>query len=482
MTSGQSLLLDLTALAVATLITKRLATSVLHPAWAMIGIHCYIVTFRLVILELGGSPMQQPFTWSVAESEIVRASLASDLGLLSMIFGCFLVRNQTRKHCLPSITAIPNRMLRYVALVSIPLGVLGLVLAGRIDQNERNISFATSGYLASTVAWAPWACCLLHYYKGFSPKLLVLTATALAGAAVFTPTRCAAVLPATFLLYLWITRRPSRSIPIAFYLGVIATILVWLPLKPITGNIYKGEPIANAITNGIRQTVDEATSSKGHIDTEFLDMIAATMSLEDLRGRWFLGGTIVPVLVGPIPRLLWPEKPRATEYLLELQTESRQLTKNGFTAGLVGEAYANAGYIGIVLTAVMLGALYGLLFRQALPTKKRSADQARSAQSLIYLVFLVSLPQVYRDGLASLVWFPFVYAAPPTLLAASLLLFRRKLRRIGAPLHSPRGKQSSFSSERERSADPGRRIALSARQGTTEATLRPSWLDVRARS
>lgn len=83
------------------------------------------------------------------------------------------------------------------------------------------------------------------------------------------------------------------------------------------------------------------------------------------REDFLLGHTFYTILVNPVPRELWPNKPMGFGRLLVLirqgKYKSHGATSEGisFAAGLAGEGYANGGYLGIVLLSVIVGCLCG---------------------------------------------------------------------------------------------------------------------------
>jgi hypothetical protein len=94
---------------------------------------------------------------------------------------------------------------------------------------------------------------------------------------------------------------------------------------------------------------------------------------------------VIPYLL--VPRILDPDKPRALEgqYILciyyGLQTRAQAL-KTGIAFGLPAEAYANFGYTGVTILALILGCAHGLVTRYcfALPVL--------SLRSLFALIFI----------------------------------------------------------------------------------------------
>src|SRR5271163_4028279 len=92
-----ALVVDIATLLLCSFLATLVTKSLLHPAPMALASHFYIVTIRLFQLLIGFRPMAYRFTWPVATSEVVRAGLASDLALLGIALGWFIIRNCDRK-------------------------------------------------------------------------------------------------------------------------------------------------------------------------------------------------------------------------------------------------------------------------------------------------------------------------------------------------------------------------------------------------
>jgi hypothetical protein len=82
------------------------------------------------------------------------------------------------------------------------------------------------------------------------------------------------------------------------------------------------------------------------------------------------------------------------------------MAQMNMTAGLVGESYANFGYFGVILIPFLISLGFSSAYTRLAGTSMLSPG------GLLYLVYLSTFMQLYRDGLISAVWFPFVHCAP----------------------------------------------------------------------
>src|SRR5437667_1889009 len=109
------------------------------------------------------------------------------------------------------------------------------------------------------------------------------------------------------------------------------------------------------------------------------------MTLVDEHGRYFYGTTLLPLLVSPVPRVWWPDKPALNQYMHEIQSHDKPIAKLGMVSMLIGEGYANGGYFGAVLFPVLAAWCYGRAYFAAI--RKPHGSLGRFA----YLVFLPTL-------------------------------------------------------------------------------------------
>jgi hypothetical protein len=408
LTLFSALAIDAFTVAICFAIALREARSTLHPAWMFLGLHGYIVTFRLLQLYTGSSPMKATFAWPVALHEVIRAGVASDLGLLAMAVGWIVARVVLRRsrQAKPAPLEVARSRIYFAACLAMGIGVFGALTVGRLEHALKNTSWGTSGYLAATESWPAWSVCLLHFLYGFPALLLVVTATVLVFAGITNSTRFVVIIPMVFMTLIWLSRRRSRRFPLTLVAGAVMAWLIWLPMKPFAKMLNQGAGVEYATEEAIRHVYTGFAREEGSIDEQFLDMTAATMTLSDMRGGWYWGGTILPLFVSPVPRLLWQEKPKMNQYQWDLQVPSRNMASIGMTAGLVAEGYVNLGYAGVALYC------FGVGFAFAWAYLRIEQSPQLSPSRLLYCFCLASAAQLYRDGLISAVWFPFVYAAP----------------------------------------------------------------------
>ena len=416
--------IDVCTVLLCCLVALRCASSPLHPSLMMLGCHGYIVTLRLSQLLRGQRPMSYTFVWPVGVGELLRAALASDAALVAMSAAWLLVRFWgTRRASKPreprtllSVSRVRNTaviaMLGNIAAVAI-LGPHTLMAADPVQMN---------GYLAAASGWAPWSCCLLLYIYGFSLPLVSFTVVTLVVSILLSHFRGVVIIPLIFLIFTWLARRKTNRPPLSLIPAFVFLWLLWLPMKPIIYSLQAGKSVTEAFSQGIDDAFGHFGEERGSgIDFQFLDMIGSTMTLVDIHGSHYWGTTLAPLFVSPVPRSLWPGKPQLNQYQQELDIPARNMAHLNMTAGLLGQAYADYGYFGTIAVPFVISLCFSLAYRRLAGTTLLSPG------ALLYLIYLSTFMQLYRDGLLSAIWFPFVHCAPMGWLAVSHWIWPPKL-------------------------------------------------------
>lgn len=376
--------------------------SIFNPALLWIGLHVYTVTFRLATLSAGLQTMDQAGIRS--DREIVNAVLANDFALIGVAIAVAVAaawhpRPNTRRKPPVQLDIGIGKLLSFIGIF---VGIPALLLFGRSaggSEAQALGDFGTTSYpvlLATSATQGALIYCVLGEFSLFRVLLLA----ALLGLAAVNQARGLFLLPVLMAILLYHTLQRRRWFSFKWIVAVVSLGVLWFALKPVAFAIATGEGIEAAINAGTNYFVDNATTGGG--DQVFLDEEATYMAAADEVGARFYGSTILPVIYLPVPRFMFPQKPRLNEYAVSLTSAERPVLRDGMTPMLVGEAYINFGWLGCLLVPF----LYLLIMMHAYQTC--AADAITSARRWLYLVFLVSMIQVFRDGTVSLVVFPFV--------------------------------------------------------------------------
>ena len=389
--------------------------SALHPGSVYLFFHFYTVTLRLAALTLGALPFLMPEPLSV--DEIIRAALTFDAALVGATgVWLYLAGRESRRtsrisqrRCHEALLLSP-RLVRIVAWPTILVGLIGLRFLRFSDpfslaKNHASLGgWDSSSWVLQIVTWAQQGSLMLHYVVGFQPLHVCLT-VGLFALTMLSTARYVLLVWGIFACYIVLSKKQLRWPPFRYAVGLLFIAVLWFPFKVVTASVWAGADARTVVSN----VVDYFTAAKsagGTADTVFLDQAAVTMTLVDVHGELFYGKTFLPLLVSPVPRLWWPDKPHMNEYQHVISTPGRPMSTYGAITTLVGEGYANFWYVGGVLFPVLAAYLYGRAYFAAMGRPHNSVFR------FLYLVMASMLIQVYRDGFVSTILFPF-YAAMP---------------------------------------------------------------------
>jgi hypothetical protein len=391
--------------------------SIFNPSLWWVALHVYTVTFRLIALSLGSQSM-----WYIgiqSDMELVHAAIASDISLLAVVAATIFAARRTHRDRVSvsedsSWTRLSPRVGQVISLLCLTIGTIALFMFGYyataarargIDVSAINLGqLETSAYPITIAAFGIQGALIQCAMRGFnrwtvSLFLILLFLTA------FNLARNSSVLAILMAFMIYQTRRRQHWLRLRWAIGIAILGLMWFVFKPIATGVTQGKN-AEEIRADVRNYLEKSRDESSSIDTQFLDMQATYMAAADQANRRFYGATVLPLLYLPIPRFVWPEKPPVNEAGSELTTASRLISVVGLPATLSGESYINFGWIG----CAVIPFLY-ILGMQMAYRRVRSHD-ITSAARWIYLIYLMVMIVVFRDGLSLLIIFPLVYYLP----------------------------------------------------------------------
>ena len=392
-----------------------------HPAAVYLVFHITTFTVRSIGILTGAPTLFTTFgpAYSpVTSDEIARALFTADVALVVMTLAWLraakvdrAITARTTTTNKPSRELSAEHLWRVVAL-AFPIGLISLVLLDRIP-----VFHNTGGDFATTSSWFlilqlwPGLCLLaLIYLYGFRWWLNVPMGIYLLIMSIQGFDRFRVVIPV--LLIVQDLSRSTRLDGRRFERRVVLLALAALfyPLKDIGNLVSAGANPADIVGNASQQLGEVVTGS--HPDQQFEDEYASALTLIDENGKYYYGTVYAPLVTLPIPRAWWPDKPSTADYLSDFSRPWRPMHEMGMIVTVLGEAYANFGYLGIVLVPGLLAYFLGLAYFAAY--RRPYLSLARFA----YLLVAANLIQVWRDGLQSLVLFTLVNMMPLMLLIA----------------------------------------------------------------
>jgi len=108
------------------------------------------------------------------------------------------------------------------------------------------------------------------------------------------------------------------------------------------------------------------------------------------------------------------------EYLWTISTPDRPFNEFGMVPTLLGDAYLNFGYFGIVLIPFSVAYFYALGYFKAFRRNHFSTTR------FLYLIFAFNMIQVFRDGVVSILHFTLINSMPLMLVVYLHWIFPRK--------------------------------------------------------
>jgi hypothetical protein len=368
--------------------------------------------------------------------EVLRAARAFDLALIAVtVLWLHLASNDRRlakrAMCAGSrigAQTLSPKLVQVIAIVSIIVGVIALryLSFSGTDTRAANVEtlgeWSGSSWVTMTMDWALQGSIMLHYVGGFPPVQTTITAALFVLTALGNTARYPVVVWGIFACFIVLSRRRRRwpSVPAILLLAAIGVI--WFPLKIIRGSYWAGDDVEGMLRNAMTYTTTELAPGGNGGDTNFLDQAAVMMTLVDRHGSYFYGSTLAPLLVVPVPRLWWPDKPAVNQYARDISTPERPVGTDGMIATVVGEGYANFGWVGVVLFPLLAAYGYGKFYFFAIRRPHNSVCR------FAYLFAASMIIQVFRDGLSSFVIFTIIGAMPMTFVLYLHWLFPPRLK------------------------------------------------------
>jgi oligosaccharide repeat unit polymerase len=422
--------------------------SIFNPSLWWIALHASTVTGRLCTLNLGVGPAA---VFGIrSDAELVNAAIAADLSLLGIVMATvFVARPRMDSFSQRWSESEPIKLNRSVgqiiSILCFTIGTYCLLKFGYQATAARargaNIAavdigqFGQSAYPIMIAGFAVQGALIQLAMKGFT-KFWVAVFLAFLVMTSINTAREAFLLTATFAFLILQTRRKKTNLPAKWFIGLLALGAIWFIYKPVRGAINDGQSVSQTIQAGQEYITDVLTGNYPG-DTNFLDMQATYMAAADEQGKRFYGATLLPLIYLPIPRFVWPDKPAVNQYAHEIDTPGRPFAQDGMTPQLSGESYVNFGFWGCAIIPFLY-----MVGMQTAYRKVRHYD-IWSAGRMIYLVYIVSMIQIFRDGLSSVVIFPVVVYLPLLgwgIISELLESAGRRLRRGGSNYAIPTGK------------------------------------------
>lgn len=404
---------DVTVLLISTWLLFRYGKiSIYHPASTYLVFHFFAFTTRLLFLAQGATYFlggQLDYFTEIENHEIIKAALLADLGFISMTTA-WLVESKRKTPLFPPkpVIIIDENSLKLLLFITIPLGIWGILsqlyIPG-IGKAQLNFgSWSNSSYLQNTQNFLILSYLIIIFKYGFQKSSLIIIGICLFILAFQGQHRYRVLVPCLFLLFLYLHRQQKRWLSARFIMIILVGILVFLPMKYVGKLIQQGASTAELIEFATEYR--ESLGIGANADFSFLDMYASTLTLIDQHGSYYYGTTYLNLLLIPIPRPFWANKPSLVQWITDVSTPARNLKELGAIPTIYGESYVNFGYLGIIFIPFLFAKYSARWYFSIFDTHPQSANL------YLYLYFAAIFVQVYRDGLNAIIIFLSAYNLP----------------------------------------------------------------------
>jgi len=413
------------------LIVKKDSFSFYHPGFMLLFYHIFNNSFRFFGVYNGGSLLFDAYRVfdGATHEELMRAMFWADIALLATAVAIYFAERRVVKPLLNLEYKFDDKFLYGVLAFTVPIGIWGAYSQLYIPSLSGNIkdlgSLGESSYIQMTQSWFGVSMLGLIYFKGFKKRYMIPLIIYLLIIAMQGYHRYRLVLPSFFLIVTYLVHYkkfwPTRQ---QFVLLMLLGVLFY-PLKYIGYAVQQGKPLSEVI-NLLEDSAGNLAQGDND-DQKFFDQYAITLTEVDNHDALLLGETYLPLLTLPIPRQLWPEKPKLNDWVEEISSKSRPFDEIGMISTIYGEGYANFSYPGLVLTPAILFYFLVVWYRKVL-------DQPRNNLSLFfYIIVYCSMIQVMRDGLTSLFMFPVLQNLPLFMVFLLHKVFAKRQISVPAP-------------------------------------------------
>lgn len=386
--------------------------SIYHPATTYLVFHLFAFTIRLLSLTSGATFFlgeQTDYFTEIESHEIVKASLLADLGFCSMTAAWVLEsKRKISINSSKSVILLNENALKLVLLIAIPLGIWGifsqLYIPG-IGKPQLNFGdWSNSSYLQNTQNLLILSMLIIVFKYGFQKHTLIIIGICLFILTFQGQHRYRVLVPCIFLLFLYLQRQQKRWLSPSLVMIILMGIVLFLPMKYVGKLIQQGASSEDLVE--FASEYQESLGIGANADFSFLDMYASTLTLIDQKGGYYYGSTYLNLLIIPIPRQFWQNKPSLVQWITDVSTPSRNLKELGAIPTIYGEAYVNFGVLGIIFIPFFFAKYSARWYFSILNTHPQSINL------YLYLYFAAIMVQVYRDGLTAIIIFLSAYNMP----------------------------------------------------------------------
>lgn len=376
--------------------------SLFHPATVYLGFHGLVFVLRPILVQAFGFDANwQYMIFQPSDEAFIRTLVVSSVGMFAFLGAC-LATGWTRVEFVdvrqPQFSSSDRSTLVVTTLLLAPAVAYSIWATRNGIEGERvggiYILTNSTGYLNEAQHFAMPLICLwlvatrLHWANLF-PILAYVGYRIWFGWSRWT---ILLFLLMVLLSYCWYHRR--KWLPWWSVLTLVPGLVVFNLLghnRDLLKQLIAGDPI---YVIDARPGTTQAEKIRKQLDTQDFsnfDYLAYVVSVVPERtGAFTYGLQYLQLFTEPIPRILWHAKPVGAP----IKTINIGAYGNfiGLTVSLCGDGWMSGGWLGLVITLGLAGALAGRAHRWFFQNKEHNLG------ALGYIAILSLLPQWYRDG------------------------------------------------------------------------------------
>lgn len=395
-------------------LVKEKQLNMLNPCLIYLFFHVFFVTFKgIQIFFLGTKIVSNKwYATYITLEEIDKAIFIADISLLAFFVGFNLFVNNFKLYGnrlfkkYNSLKEANLKRINYYLIAIFIIGLIGIATYRSIaDRDLEAADYSTFSNMMTGLGII--SAIVLIYEKGFKKYYLLYFGLLIVFYSLQGENRFRVILALLFVLMLYLKTINLKMPPVKYYFLGFVFILFSFPLKEV-GKAYQ-ETGRIEFTEVIKDSYEEFTEGESG-DMSFIEQSAGMIGAIDIKDKIFYGKTYEPILFFFVPRSLWSEKPPLNQWQHEISITGRDFGEMGQISLISGESYANFRYIGVFLISFLIGRWYSFLYNSY------SNLPANHKGFLLLLLFNMVLFQVWRDGMISLILFPFLNYLPIMML------------------------------------------------------------------
>ncbi len=376
-----------------------------HPFTLYIFFHVYSFTYRTYQLWNGAPPMyaENPAADIIKSDEIIKGLLIADLAIIAFALGSYIAQKVYFKNVSKPVgrTNINKTIILLVCLVCLPPGIFVLL---QTKTGMTTQIFSQSSYYQVLALWPISCLYVLVFTYGWRwwtnlGVFLYLSLVALQGYH-----RTMLILPIIFFIVIFLLKNRRRWLGVGTLLPLLFLFIIFGRLKYI-GRAFQNNDYSEMMFQ-VSQSFKPSVEGDEQSSEQFLDQYCGFISMTDTAQKVGYGSNYLGILVLPIPRDIWPNKPGQADHIAEVSTPTRQYDREGRIITYIGESYYNFRYLGVFFISLFFGYF---LTRWCLVSV---IGPYRRLGVVAYALFFTTLIQFYRDGVSSIVIFGIAHQIP----------------------------------------------------------------------